>query len=138
MSNSALALAVSSYQIELDPTWYIGAYNRAISMLLPILLRHFGADEGAIAPILAFLRLIFFDIGLAIESYIMAKESAIRQHRDALRELQTERRVTKSMLESAPIGIVSMSSDLICLECNDEFVQILNRADRKTVLGKNL
>ncbi len=42
------------------------------------------------------MKLIFFDMGLAIESYIGSKEMAIIQHRDAIKELETEKRVTKA------------------------------------------
>jgi signal transduction histidine kinase len=84
------------------------------------------------------MKLIFFDMGLAIESYINAKEVAIRKHRDAIHELRTEQRVTKSILENAPIGIVSLSEDFVCLECNDQFVEIIDATGRDQVVGKLL
>lgn len=134
-----LQVGSTHHRIDLDPKWYIGAYNRVLSFLFPKLIEHFKSDSAKLArALLSFLKLIFFDMGLAIESYIGAKESAIRKHRDALRELEMERRVTKSILESAPIGIVSLSKDFDCLECNDEFVQITDARARADIMGQPL
>jgi len=134
-----LNVGSNHHRIELDPKWYLGAYNLALSWLLPRLVTKFqGNPEELSSTILALLKLIFFDMGLAIESYISAKEASIRKHRDAIRELETERRVTKSIMEGAPIGIVNLNEDFRCVECNDEFLQILELNDRHLVLGKNL
>jgi signal transduction histidine kinase len=127
------------HRIELDPKWYIGAYNHALSFLFPIIIHKLSTDPVKLnKALIALLKVIFFDMGLAIERYINAKEQAIRKHRDALRELETEKRVTKSILASAPIGIVSLSEALECLECNDEFVQILDPEARVQVIGRML
>jgi signal transduction histidine kinase len=134
-----LQVGHTHHRIDLDPKWYLGAYNQALTLLLPqISKRYNGQPEKLSQAISALLKIIFFDMGLAIESYIGAKEHAVRWHRDAIRELETERRVTKSILESAPIGILSLGVDLICLECNDEFAQIMDVPDRTAVMGKSL
>lgn len=134
-----LRIGLTHCRIELDPKWYIGAYNRALSLILPDLVARLNGDGGRLSQTLkSFLKIIFFDMGLAIESYIGAKEAAIRQHRDAIQELQTEQRVTKSILEGAPIGIVTLSPNFLCLECNDEFVSILDLDSRKAAVGKLL
>jgi len=127
------------HRIELDPKWYIGAYNRVLSWFLPKIVNHFkSTPEKLINALSALMKLIFFDMGLAIECYISAKENSIRQHRDAIRELEMERRVTKSIVENAPTGIVSLNEDFVCLECNDEFVNIVSGGDRASVIGKSL
>ncbi len=134
-----LQIGYIHHRIELDPKWYIGAYNAALIWLLPYIVEKLNDEPAKLtAAMAALMKIIFFDMTLAIESYIGSKEFAIRQHRDLIRELVTEKRVTKSILESAPIGIVSLSEDLICLECNDEFVQIVDRPDRLAVIGKSL
>lgn len=134
-----LKVGSTHHRIDLDPKWYIGAYNRVLSFLFPMLIERFKNNSAKLIKALsALLKLIFFDMGLAIESYIAAKESAIRKHRDALRELEMERRATKSILESAPIGIVSLSKDYHCLECNDEFIQITDAGSRQDVIGQPL
>ncbi len=137
--NNRLGVGLAHHRIELDPKWYIGAYNRAVSWMLPRLTSNDVASQGSnIEVAISLMKLIFFDMGLAIESYIGSKEMAIIQHRDAIRELETERRVTKSILESAPIGIVSLDDRFTCLECNEEFSQLLSFSGTKEIIGKPL
>lgn len=134
-----LRVGSTHQRIELDPKWYIGAYNRVCSWMFPRLVRAFQSDETKLSKcLLALLKIVFFDMGLAIDSYINAKEEAIKKHRDAIRELETEKRVTKSILEGAPIGIVSIDTYFTCLECNDEFVGIIGSTDRSQVIGRPL
>lgn len=137
--NNRLGVGLAHHRIELDPKWYIGAYNRAVSWMLPRLASSDVTAQGAnIDVAISLMKLIFFDMGLAIESYIGSKEMAIIQHRDAIKELETEKRVTKSILESAPIGIVSLDDKFICLECNEEFAQLLSCSDTKEIIGRPL
>lgn len=131
-----LKVGLTHHRIELEPKWYIGAYNKAVSWLLPKLLQ--SKDPATECDTIAtMMRLIFFDMSLAIESYIRSKEFALLVHRDAIRELETEKRVTKSILESAPIGIVSLDEQFICLECNEEFANLLSCASTSDVIGKS-
>lgn len=137
--NDRLLVGSTHHRIELGPTWYIGAYNRVLSWFLPKVIAQFKDNTEKLHKVLsALLKIFFFDMSLAIDCYIWAKESSIRKHRDSIRELETERRVTKSILESAPIGIVSLSENFVCLECNDEFVDITGSGNRQTVVGKLL
>ncbi|CAN5568766.1 hypothetical protein BH10CYA1_BH10CYA1_60540 [soil metagenome] len=134
-----LHVGTTHHRIELDPKWYLGAYSHALGFLFPIIVHKFSADvENLTKSLMALLKVIFFDMTLAIERYINAKEIAIRKHRDAIRELETEKRVIRSILEGAPIGIVSLNDQLTCVECNDEFISISESAGRGTVIGKSL
>lgn len=134
-----LKVGSTHYQVDLDPKWYIGAYNRVLSSLIPLLLKEFNsAPEKFAKSLSAIMKLIFFDMGLAIETYISAKEEAIKRHRSALSELETERRVTKGILESAPIGIVELDKDFNCLECNAEFLSMIEADEREKVIGRKL
>ncbi|HEY9753937.1 MAG TPA: protoglobin domain-containing protein [Oculatellaceae cyanobacterium] len=133
--NDRLGVGSTHHRIDLDPKWYIGAYNRVLSWYLPKLIDRFSTDPGKLQDaLLALIKLVFLDMGLAIECYILAKEQAIRKHRDALRELETERRTTKSILESAPIGIVTLSEELVCIECNEIFSEMVGK-DRELIIG---
>lgn len=139
--NNRLRVGTTHYRTDLDPKWYMGAYNCALLWLLPLVMEKYAGKESStklMPPVSALLKVIFLDMGLAIESYITAKEVAIRKQRDALTKLETEKRVTKSILENAPIGIVATDADYVCLECNDEFVRILDRQTREEVIGHRL
>lgn len=126
-------------RIQLDPKWYLGAYNHALGFLIPILLKGCQNDvDKQTAVVIALMKLIFFDMGLAIESYISAKEYYIKKHRDIIRELETEKRVTQGILGSAPIGIITLDDQFVCLECNNEFVEIVEVEGTGAVIGKSL
>jgi len=134
-----LRVGATHYKIDLDPKWYLGAYSHVLGAILPLLSAAFSTNpEKLTQAIAAVLKVIFLDMGLAIETYISAKEAAIRQHRDAIAELETERRVTKSIMEGAPIAIVRVNDAFACVECNDEFLKLLGSTDRREVVGKPL
>jgi PAS domain S-box-containing protein len=77
-------------------------------------------------------------MGLAIEAYSIAKESAIRAQQDAIAKLEAQRHVTKAILENAPAGIVRLDNDFICLEHNKEFLEILSGRAKEDVDGVSL
>jgi NtrC-family two-component system sensor histidine kinase KinB len=134
-----LEVGRTHYRIGLGPTWYLGAYNRVMTWLRRLVHDKFKDDpEKSLLLITALTRLIFFDMGLAIEAYTIAKEAAIREQRDAINELETQRRTTKNILENAPIGIARLDIDLRIVECNSEFVQMIGKADRESIIGKVL
>lgn len=134
-----LRVGSTHYRIDLDPKWYLGAYNRVMQWLSDVLLNNLAADPTKLLKVLSACRkIVFFDMGLAIETYVQAKEAAIRAHIDTLQELQTEKKVTKSILENAPIGIVRLSEDLFCLECNQKFLEMAEVTQRETILGQHI
>jgi len=66
-------------RIGLDPEWYIGAYCLYINQLLPMILHYYRDDlDKGIASIQSLVKLICFDMGVAIDTYIeaMAKREA--------------------------------------------------------------
>ncbi|HEY9868695.1 MAG TPA: protoglobin domain-containing protein [Candidatus Obscuribacterales bacterium] len=134
-----LRIGATHYRVDLDPKWYIGAYNRVLSRILPLLAAHWPSDpEKLTRAFSALLKIVFFDMGLAIETYISAKESAIRKHRDAIAELETERRVTKDILENAPVGIVRLNEEFVVLECNEAFGEMIGGGERGGIIGQRL
>lgn len=137
--NDRLRVGSTHYRVELDPKWYLGAYSSALRFIYSIVAEKYKDDaEKRFELVTTLIKLIFFDMGLAIDTYIAAKEQAIRTHRDAIRELETERRVTKSILENAPTGIVRLTNQFVCVECNEEFNEILELESREQILGRPL
>lgn len=127
------------YQIGLDPKWYLGAYNRVLNWMRYLVREKYPDDfEKYCRVVTTLTRLIFFDVGLAIDSYFVAKESAIRTHRDAIAELETERRVTKSILEDAPVGFVRLDERFRIVECNAEMIEMFDLESRAEAAGREL
>jgi len=134
-----LRVGSTHFKIDLDPKWYLGAYSRVISLLLPSLYQTCQAEKlSLVDSVSSLIKIIFFDVTLAIEAYHKAREDAIKLHRDIMTELETERRVTRSVLEGSPVGIVRLSPDLNCIEFNNEFYEMLQIAKREPVTGRNL
>lgn len=60
-------------RIGLEPTWYIGAYSLYMSTLLPIVLEAYRDDEErAVETFSSLIKLICFDMSIAIDTYIAA------------------------------------------------------------------
>lgn len=134
-----LRVGKTHYRIGLDPQWYLGAYRVVLSWYRRQLSEIFPQDsKKTYALINALTKVIFFDMSLALDAYFNAKEESIREQRDSIAELETGRRVTKSILENAPVGIVHLDLNFNCVECNSEFLEIAELDDRNTVIGNNL
>src|SRR5688572_3363645 len=76
--------------INLAPKWYLGAYNFYLRAVAARLLEAFGKDsQRAFSAFLSLMKLVFMDIGLAVDTYIYARESTMRKQQEAIRELST-------------------------------------------------
>jgi rsbT co-antagonist protein RsbR len=76
--------------IRLAPKWYLGAYNFYLRSVATRLLEAFPQDAGkALKLLLSLMKLVFMDIGLAVDTYIYARESTMRKQQEAIRELST-------------------------------------------------
>ncbi|MDR3615847.1 MAG: protoglobin domain-containing protein [Candidatus Obscuribacterales bacterium] len=134
-----LRVGSTHQRIELDPKWYLGAYNRIFNWFLPRLSERFvNSPSEYNFAVSALMKLIFLDMGLAIDCYIHEKEASIRKHRDAIHDLETERKVTQSILGNAPIGIVNVNEELKCVACNGQFVEFVKQNDRSAIIGQSL
>jgi PAS domain S-box-containing protein len=132
-----LAVGDTHYRIGLDPTWYLGAYNQVMDWCRKLVQQKYTDDfEKYMQVIAALTRLVFFDMGLAIEAYSIAKESAIRRQRDAIAELETQRRVTNSILQDAPVGIIQLDDKLHFIAANLEFLAMTGLKEDSEVIGQ--
>ena len=77
-------------KIGLAPKWYLGAYNFYLRAVARRLLEAYGGDpRQAFASFLSLMKIVFLDIGIAIDTYIFARESTMRKQQEAIRELST-------------------------------------------------
>ncbi|MCA9801907.1 MAG: PAS domain-containing protein, partial [Cyanobacteria bacterium HKST-UBA02] len=137
--NDRLRVGRTHYRTGLDTKWYMGAYCLVLSELSErICEAHRDDPEEASRNLTALRRIMFFDMGLAIDTYNEEKELAIRENRDAIRELETESRVTRTILENAPLGIVRVTCDLTIVECNQEFAGLTGSSSPDALKTINL
>jgi len=83
-----LAVGVVHERIGLDPKLYLGAYRRYLALLR----EHLGKqlEDAELREAYDSLeRLVFFDMSLAIDTYIASGHETIRRHQEAVRELST-------------------------------------------------
>lgn len=76
--------------IGLDVKWYLGAYNFYIQAVGKKIFEAYQGDPQKIQFLfLSLIKLVFMDIGLAIDTYIFEREITIHEQQEALRELST-------------------------------------------------
>jgi rsbT co-antagonist protein RsbR len=83
-----LRVGAAHQRVGIEPKWYVGAYSR----YLRLLLRHFLADlpaSEARAAYESLVKLVTFDMALALDTYIAANLDALARHQAAIRELST-------------------------------------------------
>jgi len=73
-------------RINLDPKWYLGAYNFYLRAVASRLQEAFGTTRKrpsrASCPL---MKLVFLDIGLSVDTYIYARERTMRKQQEAIR-----------------------------------------------------
>jgi len=66
-----LRVGLAHQRIGLSPEWYLGAYNLYLSLIFPMMHEEYrGRPAEFLSLFMAFRKVVFFDIGLAIEAYI--------------------------------------------------------------------
>ena len=77
-------------RIGMPPKLYLGAYRRYLALIHERLRAHFKDNETESAKALETIRkIIFFDMALAIDTYIAAYLETMTRHQAAIRELST-------------------------------------------------
>jgi rsbT co-antagonist protein RsbR len=94
--------------IGLDVKWYLGAYNFYVQAVGEKIFEAFKNDPNRIKDLfLSLIKLVFMDIGLAIDTYIFQREITIREQQESIRELSTPVLQVRGELLILPIvGII--------------------------------
>lgn len=130
-------IGTTHHRIQLDPKWYLGAYCYALTFFEEVLREKLDQEQYD-KSLESLTKLIFFDMSYAIDTYILAKERALKEKQDSIHLLETEKKVTKNILESAPVGIIRLDSELVISEVNEEFVAMSNEDNRQEIVGIHL
>ena len=76
-------------RIGMAPKWYLGAYRRYMQLLHEKLVAHFPDPAQAHAAFAAVQKIVYFDMSIAIDTYVAANLDALKRHQAAIRELST-------------------------------------------------
>ena len=85
-----LRVGAAHERIGMPPKLYLGAYRRYLALIHARLLDHFKGNEIEAAKALSSIKkIIFFDMAIAIDTYIAAYLETVTRHQAAIRELST-------------------------------------------------
>ncbi|MEK7866446.1 MAG: protoglobin domain-containing protein [Planctomycetota bacterium] len=77
-------------RIGLDHKWYLGAYRRYLQSVMTRLLEEYkDRPRLAIDAFMSLKKLMYLDIGIALDRILVKREGTIRAQQDAIRELST-------------------------------------------------
>ena len=83
-----LRVGAAHERIGLAPKWYLAAYRKYLELLREKLSASLPPPEAA-AAFASVQKIVFFDVTLAIDTYIAANIEPLQRHQAALRELST-------------------------------------------------
>lgn len=95
-------------RIGLDVKWYLGAYARYMRSIGRLIMDSMPDDpKSAFSVFFSLKKLVFLDIGLALDTYFFRREQMIRKQEEAIRELSTPVLQVRDRLLILPIiGII--------------------------------
>src|SRR5439155_20525343 len=83
-------------RVGLEPVWYLGAYNQYVQLTFPRFARALGGNLEQVLPLLlSLVKLIFLDIGLALDTYFHEAMEQVRRHNEQLQRALELYRQTK-------------------------------------------
>ncbi len=96
-------IGATHQRIGLDIKWYLGAYSFYIRAVTARIMTEFDSLGEGLAHWQSLKKLMFLDIGLALDNYVAARERVIEEQQQALRDL-TERQQQETIRElSTPV-----------------------------------
>ncbi len=116
-------------RIGLEPKWYIGAYRKYLSDLMPLLWDQCEADAAQfLVTYDSLLKIVMFDIGLALDSYFEADLKALRELKH----------YADRIICTMPSGLLVLDADLRLLTINLAARGMLGLAETAPIVGQTL
>lgn len=84
-----LRVGAAHERIGLEPKWYIGAYARYLRLMHVRLTKELADAADVSQNFRSLQKLVYFDMSLALDTYIAATSETIVRHQAAIRELST-------------------------------------------------
>lgn len=125
-----LRVGIVHQRIGLEPKWYLGAYNKYLTGLLPELWRLLGDNpDRLLATYRALQKIVFLDMGLALDTYIQADQRTILELKH----------YAENIIASLPDGLIVVnSSTLHVRSVNRSFREMFGLKDEEDVSGRKL
>jgi signal transduction histidine kinase len=80
-----VSVGQTHHRFGIEPVLYLGAYNQYIQLTFPLFAEAFGNNLGAVLPsLLSLVKVIFFDIAVALDTYFQAATEQMRRRNTEL------------------------------------------------------
>jgi PAS domain S-box-containing protein len=95
-----LRVGIAHHRIGLEPKWYIGAYRKYLTELIHMLAERYAGEPARYATAIdAVLKVVLFDMSLALDTYFHHEHSqVVSEHESAQR--------FRAALDTAPDGVL--------------------------------
>lgn len=125
-----LRVGIVHQRIGLEPKWYLGAYNKYLIGLLPELWRLLGDNpDKLLATYRALQKIVFLDMGLALDTYIQADQHTILELKH----------YAENIIASLPDGLIVVdSSTLHVRSVNRSFREMFGLKEEEDLSGCKL
>jgi rsbT co-antagonist protein RsbR len=84
-----LRVGAAHERIGLAPKWYLGGYRRYMDLMCERLAADMPTAAELRDAMRSIQKIVYFDMALAIDTYIAAHADTLRRHQQAIRELST-------------------------------------------------
>lgn len=124
-----LRVGVVHQQIGLEPAWYLGAYRKYVAEMQRMLwsaMRH--DPETYLKTCDALMKVVNFDISLALDTYFHADTEEIREHKE----------YAESIVSTMPNGLMVVSRNLMVLSMNPALRSMFQLSHDTTAEGMPL
>ncbi|MDO8206610.1 MAG: EAL domain-containing protein [Gallionella sp.] len=124
-----LHIGVVHQRVGLTPKWYMSAYCKYLSEVMPLVSEHYANEpERGLDAFRALLKVIFFDMGLALDTYFHAEQKA----------LLLAHSYTEQIVSNMPIGFIVLDGFGKIRLANNAVLRMFNLAQSKVLQGKTL
>ncbi|MGA9665206.1 MAG: EAL domain-containing protein [Gallionella sp.] len=122
-----LRVGLVHQHVGLTPQWYIGAYRKYLHEFMPCIYGLLNGDaERCINTFSALLKIVFFDMELALDTYFHA------EHRTIARE----KKFSKQIIDDMPSGLVVMDAALNVRMVNSALLSMLELETAENYIGQ--
>jgi diguanylate cyclase (GGDEF)-like protein/PAS domain S-box-containing protein len=116
-------------RIGLEPKWYIGAYRKYLSGLMPLIWEKCGGDAPRFLESFdSLLKVVLFDMGLALDSYFQAEH----------KNLQEMQEYADRVISTMPNGLLVLDAGLRLRTINPAAREMLGLDEHETLAGREL
>ncbi|WP_333875459.1 EAL domain-containing protein [Methylobacter sp.] len=124
-----LHVGVVHQRVGLTPKWYMSAYCKYLSGVIPLVFEHYADEpERGLDTCRALLKVIFFDMGLALDTYFHAEHKA----------LMLAHSYTEQIVSNMPIGFIVLNAHGQIRLVNNAVLRMFNLDRAGVWLGRTL